>query len=98
MDLNNEKGAATAEFMLLLPTFIIGLAALLALTGWQVERLELSSLSFSAERAESIGIDWSPPEGVSVKSFEDGRYQCVELSKTSLLPMVVRACAFKFGS
>lgn len=95
---NNEKGAATAEFMLLLPTLLIGLAAFLALTNWQLERLELSSLSFSAARAQAIGTDWSPPEGVLTNSFQDGRYDCVELSKAAFMPMKVRACVLQFGS
>lgn len=98
MDSNNEKGAATAEFMLLLPTFVIGLAAFLALTNWQVERLELSTLAFSAVRAQTVGAEWSAPKGVSANAFQDGRYSCVELSKAALLPMRVRACALQFGS
>ena len=94
----SEKGSVTAEFMLLLPTLVLGLAACLAVAAWQIERLELQSLAFLAARQQIVGSSIELPENTDGNFFQDGRYSCVELTRTSLLPLKARSCQLRLGA
>ncbi|QKJ25631.1 hypothetical protein HRU87_05545 [Aquiluna borgnonia] len=98
MDFSEDRGAVTAEFMLLFPTVIVALAGALTVFQLGLDRLELSRLAFFQARSLAIGGELSSVEGVRFTPSDDGRMLCVEATKTSLFRLSESGCYLKHGS
>ena len=94
---SDDKGAVTAEFMLLLPTVILGLAGFLAIFQLGLVRIEISQLAFYQARLWSIGNEDLNVEGVSFSSELDGQLLCVTATKKSIIEVSESACYLAHG-
>jgi len=94
---SDEKGAVTAEFMLLLPAAVLGLAGFLAIFQLGLVRIEISQLAFFQARLWSIGNEDLDFEGVSFSSELDGQLLCVTATKKTIIEISESACYLAHG-
>jgi hypothetical protein len=95
---SDQKGAVTAEFMLLFPTIVLALAGVLGVFQLGVAQLELSRDAFTSARQISIGGTLTPVEGVEVHSYRDGQLVCVIAQKKIAIELEASACLFQHGN
>ncbi|HEY7854158.1 MAG TPA: hypothetical protein VIB80_03470 [Aquiluna sp.] len=93
----SEKGAVTAEFMLLLPALLVLLTAALGLFQLGLERISLEVQTFEAARAMAIGFEPELREEVTVSHNQDGRFLCVTLVKNGLVDLEATRCMIPYG-
>ncbi|MDG2497451.1 MAG: hypothetical protein P8M68_04630 [Aquiluna sp.] len=95
--LDNDRGAVTAEFMLLLPALIMLFTFVLGSVTFAAERIAIESKVFEATRAISLGQDPSiDPKYLLTQSIQ-GRKICVTLSRQMLLPIKSTLCMLPVG-
>lgn len=97
MDLASEKGAVTAEFMLLLPALILLFAFVLGSVGLSVERIALESTVFTLARQNSIGLEIEASPELRVEITKEGRLECVSITKQMLVPISSKLCLNSIG-
>ena len=97
MAFSSEKGAVTAEFMLLFPTLVLALAGILGVFQLGLTQLQLSRDAFSQARELAIGNPLAPLPGTSFTVTESGRWVCVTASKQRFLKLEAQACLYKHG-
>lgn len=90
---SDDSGAVTAELMLLMPTLLIGVGILGALFSVSLERITLERDTAAALREISIGRELVVPEGVTAKSWSEGRLMCLEFVRQELLEISSKHCA-----
>jgi hypothetical protein len=95
---SDQKGAVTAEFMLLFPTVVLALAGVLGVFQLGVAQLELSRDAFTSARQLSIGGSVIAVEGVKMHSYREGQLVCVIAQKKIAIDLEARACLFQHGS
>jgi len=95
---SDQKGAVTAEFMLLFPTVVLALTGVLGVFQLGVAQLELSRDAFTLARQLSIGGSLTPVEGIEVHSYREGQLVCVIAQKKIAFGLEARACLFQHGS
>lgn len=96
--LANERGAVTAEFMLLFPALISVVAILMF--GLQ---LGLSAIALEREvavvaRQLGYGFAPTPLQQYELRSWHEGPLVCAELTKQGLIPIRSEQCVFRAGS
>jgi Flp pilus assembly protein TadG len=94
---SSEKGAVTAEFMLLLPGLALLLAAALGMFQMGLDRIALEVSAFEASRASAIGFEPEVPDGAELTRYQEGRFQCVRLAKSQLVPLTATSCMIPYG-
>jgi hypothetical protein len=95
---SDQKGAVTAEFMLLFPTVVLALAGVLGVFQLGVAQLELTRNAFTQARQLSIGASLIPIDGVEFQSYREGQLVCVIAQKRLAIDLEARACLFQHGS
>ena len=95
---SDQKGAVTAEFMLLFPTVVLALAGVLGVFQLGVAQLELTRDVFTQARQLSINRSLLPIEDAQFKSYRDGQLICVVGQKRLAIDLEARACLFQHGS
>ena len=95
---SDQKGAVTAEFMLLFPTVVLALAGVLGVFQLGVVQLELTRDAFTQARQLSIHGSLLPIAGAEFKSFRQGQLVCVVAQKRLAIDLEARACLFQHGS
>lgn len=95
---SDQKGAVTAEFMLLFPTVVLALAGVLGVFQLGVAQLELTRDAFTQARQLSMKESLLPIEGVEFKSYRDGQLVCVVAQKKLAIDLEATACLFQHGS
>ena len=95
---SDQKGAVTAEFMLLFPTVVLALAGVLGVFQLGVAQLDLSRDVFTQARQLSINGPMLPIAGVEFKSYRDGQLVCVVGQKRLAIVLEATACLFQQGS
>ena len=95
---SDQKGAVTAEFMLLFPTVVLALAGVLGVFQLGVAQLELSRDVFTQARQLSIKESLLSIEGVEFKSYRDGPLVCVIAHRKLVIDLEATACLFQHGS
>ena len=97
MDLNSEKGAVTAEFMLLLPALLVLLAAALSLFQLGLERIALETKTFEIARSVAIGYPATEEAGFEIATKDEGRFRCVSVTKQGLVNLESTRCMIPYG-
>ena len=97
MVFSDQKGAVTAEFMLLFPTVVLALAGVLGVFQLGVAQLELTRDAFTQARHFSIKGSLLPIEGVEFQSYRDGQLACVVAQKRFAIELEAKACLFQHG-
>jgi hypothetical protein len=95
---SDQKGAVTAEFMLLFPNVVLALAGVLGVFQLGVAQLELTRDAFTQARQLSINESLLPIEGAQFKSYRDGKLVCVNAQKRLAIDLEATACLFQQGS
>jgi Flp pilus assembly protein TadG len=94
---SSQKGAVTAEFMLLFPTVVLALAGILGVFQLGLTQLQLSRDAFSQARQIAIGNQLVDQLGSSFKVRHSGRWACVTATKQLVIKMEAEACLMKHG-
>jgi hypothetical protein len=79
--------------MLLMPTLFVGVGIIGALFSVSLDRITLERDTAAALREVSIGRELVVPEGVTAKSWSEGRLMCLEFVKTDLFVISSKHCA-----
>lgn len=93
--MDNEKGAVTAEFMLLMPAAILAVTLLLGFFNLALERVKFEFEAFQFARSYFYGLE---PTGLEFAESSQGDLSCVEV--VSGLPLQFRSewCLFPIGT
>jgi Flp pilus assembly protein TadG len=94
---SSQKGAVTAEFMLLFPTVVLALAGILGVFQLGLAQLQLSREAFSQARHLAIGNELGERLGSTFEVSEEGKWVCVTATKQLLLELEARACLIRHG-
>ena len=95
---NSDRGAVTAEFMLLMPALISVVA--IGIAGLQIG---LASISLELDaallaRAQSYGFSVSAPTGTELTTWREGHLSCLRLSQVKLVEIASEYCLIQAGS
>ena len=82
---SSDKGAVTAEFMLITPALILAVATLLGLFPIGLSAIKLEVEAMQLARLHGYGLDLSEPEGYDLEIYSQGRIECVRLRNSSLM-------------
>ncbi len=94
---SSQKGAVTAEFMLLFPTVVLALAGFLGVFQLGLTQLQLSREAFSQVRQLAIGNQLADQPGISFEVSHSDRWVCVTAIKQLVLKLEAEACLLKHG-
>ncbi len=86
MAFRSDKGAVTAEFMLITPALILAVTLLLGLFPLALAGIKLELSAMQLARLHSFGEDVVAPAGHSIEFSEQRRLYCLKL-KLKTLPM-----------
>jgi Flp pilus assembly protein TadG len=92
----SERGAVTAEFMLITPVLILAVTALLGLFPLALSAIKLEFTAMQLARLHSLGLSVSAPAGYEIEIIERERFQCLVLRKEPLI-MESEYCAIPIG-
>ena len=95
---SNEKGAVTAEFMMLFPTLLLALAGAIGLFQLGLARLELSQLAFYQARSEAIGSSGVQSDKAIFKTEINGQLLCVTASRKLIFELRETGCYLIHGA
>ena len=95
---SDQKGAVTAEFMLLFPTVVLALAGVLGVFQLGLAQLELTRDAFTQARQISINRSPLQIQGAKIQSFREGQLVCVVAQKTLAIDLEAKVCLFQHGS
>ena len=93
--MDNQKGAVTAEFMLLMPTAILAVTLLLSFFTLALDRVKFEFEAFQFARSYFYGLE---PPGLEFETSLVGELECVEVISGSPLGFRSSYCAFKLGT
>lgn len=85
MVFSSDKGAVTAEFMLITPALILAVATLLGLFPLALSAIKLEVETMQLARLHGYGLDLSVTEGHEFEISTQGRIECVTVRNLSLL-------------
>jgi Flp pilus assembly protein TadG len=92
----SDKGAVTAEFMLVTPALILAVTLLLGLFPLALSAIKLELTAMQLSRLHSLGESVSAPAGYEMFTYSKGRYECLVL-KSTLLILESEYCAMSVG-
>lgn len=92
MDWGPDKGAVTAELMVLMPTVAIGIGVIGSVLGLVSEQLTLEQDAGYLLRSHLIGNEIDATSELEVEFFQKGRLSCISISKQSLLTLRTAQC------
>lgn len=96
MDCSSDRGAVTAEFMLITPALILAVVSLLGLFPLALSAIKLEVVAMSVARAHSYGHGVSAPDGYQLEIVQAGRLNCIRL-KSAALSMESEYCVIPIG-
>ena len=82
---SSDKGAVTAEFMLITPALILAVATLLGLFPLGLSSIKLEVETMQLARLHGYGLDVPIPEGYELEIASRGRIECIKLRNRSLM-------------
>ena len=91
-----DKGAVTAEFMLITPALILAVTLLLGLFPLALAGIKLELSAMQLARLYSFGQDVEAPAGYSIEFSQQGKLSCLKL-RMDTLPMESEYCAIPIG-
>lgn len=96
MAFHSERGAVTAEFMLITPVVILAVTALLGLFPIALSAIKLELTAMQLARLHSLGHSVTAPAGFELEIIEHERFQCLVLRKE---PWILESeyCAIPIG-
>lgn len=90
---SDEKGAVTAELMMLLPVLILGAGLIGMIFSVSLERISLERDTAAALREMAIGRELELPVGVIARTWMEGRLMCLEFKKSEVIQISAAHCA-----
>ena len=93
--MDNQKGAVTAEFMLLMPAAILAVTLLLGFFTLALDRVKFELEAFQFARSYFYGLE---TPGLEFEKWTVGELECVEVISDSPLGFRSRYCAFMIGT
>ena len=93
----SDRGAVTAEFMLLLPALIMLFSVVLGSVSLAVERIALQYTAFEIARQSAIGIDVPVDSALRVDFSNEGRLECFRVQKQLVIPISTKICLLPIG-
>lgn len=96
MAFRSDKGAVTAEFMLVTPALILAVTLLLGLFPLALTSIKLELTAMQLARLHSLGEVVAAPAGYTLSTYSEGRYECLVL-KSPLLILESEYCAMTPG-
>ena len=93
--MDNQKGAVTAEFMLLMPAAILAVTLLLSFFTLALDRVKFEFEAFQFARSYFYGLE---TPGLEFETSLVGDLECVEVISGSPLRFRSSYCAFKLGT
>jgi len=97
LDLASDRGAVTAEFMLLLPALIVLFSVVLGSVSLAVERIALEAKAFEIARQSTLGIDVPVDPTLRVDFSNEGRLECARVQKQLVIPISTKICMLPIG-
>jgi Flp pilus assembly protein TadG len=94
---HSDKGAVTAEFMLLLPALILLLAGGIGMFQLGLQRIALEVSAFEITRAVAIGFEPELEPGLEMRVSQEGRTKCVSVTKDLLFKLESKRCLIPYG-
>lgn len=85
MAFRSDKGAVTAEFMLITPALILAVTLLLGLFPLALSAIKLELTAMQLSRLHSLGQPVSAPAGYELRTNSKGRFECLVLSSPWLI-------------
>jgi hypothetical protein len=92
----SDKGAVTAEFMLVTPALILAVTLLLGLFPLALSAIKLELTAMQLARLHSLGQPVSAPAGYELKTSQEEGFECLSLRSPWLL-MESEYCAIAVG-
>ena len=92
MALSNDRGAVTAEFMLLLPGLVLLVTTAFGGFTLGLERIALEVRAFEAARHYVI-----TGETQDHNLTNEGRFSCIEVKKQGLIKLSAQSCMIRYG-
>ena len=92
MALSNDRGAVTAEFMLLLPGLVLLVTTAVGGFTLGLERIALEVRAFEAARHYAI-----TGETQDHNLTNEGRFSCIEVEKQGLVKLSAQSCMLRYG-
>lgn len=96
MAFRSDQGAVTAEFMLVTPALILAVTLLLGLFPLALTSIKLELTAMQLARLHSLGETVSPPAGYELRTYSQGRFECLVL-KSPILILESEYCAMTLG-
>lgn len=96
MAFHSDKGAVTAEFMLITPALILAVTLLLGLFPVALSAIKLELTAMQLARLHSLGQPVSAPAGYELKTYSEGRFECLVL-RSDWLILESEYCAMTVG-
>ena len=93
--MDNQRGAVTAEFMLLMPAAILAVTLLLGSFTLALERVKFEFEAFQFSRSYLYGLDTESHEYIERKK---GNLSCIEVRSNSPFSFRSEYCLHKIGS
>lgn len=93
---SSDRGAVTAEFMLVTPALILAVVTLLGLFPLALSVIRLESVAMNLARAHSYGHDVVAPKGFEYEFIKKGRLDCI-LVNTEGFRMESEYCVIAVG-
>jgi Flp pilus assembly protein TadG len=92
----SDKGAVTAEFMLITPAMILAVTLLISLFPLALAGIKLELSAMQLARLHAFGQDVEVPTGYSIEFSQQGKLSCLKL-RMNTLPMESEYCAIPIG-
>lgn len=96
MAFRSEKGAVTAEFMLVTPAMILAVTLLIGLFPLALAGIKLELTAMQLARLHTFGQLVEAPAGHTLEISQRGRLECLSL-RFDALPMESEYCAIPIG-
>jgi len=93
---SSDKGAVTAEFMLVTPALILAVATLLGLFPLALSAIKLEVEAMQLARMHGYGLDIAAPDGFELEIASNGRLECVVV-RNKILPLESEYCVIPLG-
>lgn len=84
MAFSSEKGAVTAEFMLITPALVLAVISLLGLFPLALTAIRLELVAMNLARAHSYGHEITAPDGFQFQLVHQGRISCIKVTADQL--------------
>jgi hypothetical protein len=95
--LKSDRGAVTAELIVLMPTVLLGISLIAWLISLATAQLRLEQDAGYLLRNHLIGKELEVASDLSLELFAKGRLSCLALAKPGLVTLRTEQCGISLG-